>query len=298
MVLLPKHSPRPRDVDFELVKKIGRFVYRPMQRYFRPRVEGLDNVPDGRALLVSVHNGGVLPVDSFVLGSHLYRHFNYERPFHFLAHDILWNASPRGFSDALERIGAVQGNPVNAASVLEADRAMVVYPGGAWEVYRPFSQRHHIDWNGHMGYIRLAVKTRAPIVPVPSVGGHETLFVLTRGEWLGKLFGFDGKIRSVHGIPLAIGFPWGLQLPFPLHLPMPAQLDIKAMEPMELHNTAAGRALFRNHPKGDPELLAELHTMVQQKVQQGMNELAEGRVPLLGRMSGSPLGKLLGKLFG
>ena len=65
--------------------------------------------------------------------------------------------------------------------------------------------------------------------------------------------------HRLDGIPLAIGFPWGVQLPFPLHIPMPAQLDIKAMEPMELHNTAAGRALFRNHPKGDPALLAELH---------------------------------------
>ncbi len=286
MVLLPQHSPRPRDVDFELVKKVGRFVWGPLQTYFRPRVEGLDNVPDGRALIVSVHNGGVLPVDSFVLGSHLYRHFNYERPFHFLAHDILWNASPRRFSDTLERIGAVQGNPVSAAGVLEADRAMVVYPGGAWEVYRPFSQRHHIDWNGHMGYIRLAVKTRTPIVPVPSVGGHETLFVLTRGEFIVKGLGIEGFIRGVRGIPLAVGFPWGLQLPFPLHIPLPAQLHMKATEPMELHNLAAGRALFRNNPKGDPALLAELHHMVQQKVQQGMNELAQGRIPLLGKLFG------------
>ena len=282
MVLLPREIPRPRDVDFDLVKKIGESVRRPLDAYFRPRVEGLDNIPEGRALMVSVHNGGVLPVDSFVLGTKLYRHFHYKRPFHFLAHDILWNL-PRRVSDVLERIGAVQGNPVNAAAVLEADRAMVVYPGGAYEVYRPFSQRHHIDWNGHMGYIRLAVRTRSPVVPVPSVGGHETLFVISRGEWIVKLLGIEGFIRSVHGVPLAIGFPWGLQLPFPPHIPLPAQLHMKAMEPMELHNLPAGRALFRSSSKGDPELLARLHQMVQQKVQQGMDELADGRLPLLGK---------------
>lgn len=283
MVLLPRESPRPRDVDFDLVKKVGRQIQRPIDTYFRPRVEGLDNVPEGRALLVSVHNGGVLPVDSFVFGSYLYRHSNYERPFHFLAHDILWQG-PRWFSDRVERVGGVQGNPVNATAVLEADRALVVYPGGAWEVYRPYTQRNKIDWNGHMGYLRLAVRTRTPIVPVPAVGGHETLFVLTRGEFIVKLLGIKGFIRSVHGIPLAIGFPWGLQLPFPLHIPLPAQLHMKALEPMELHNLPAGRALFHHNPKGDPELLAQLHAMVQQKVQQGMDELAEGRIPLLGKL--------------
>lgn len=283
MVLLPRQSPRPRDIDFDLVRKIGQSIHRPMQAYFRPRVEGLDNVPEGRALLVSVHNGGILPVDSIVLGAHLYRHFAYERPFHFLAHDILWKLPPR-VSDVLERVGGVQGNHVNATAVLEADRAMVVYPGGAWDVYRPFSQRHHIDWNGHMGYIRLAVRTRTPIVPVPSVGGHETLFVLTRGEWIVKLLGIDGFIRGVRGVPLSIGFPWGLGLPIPPHIPLPAQIDIKAMEPMELHNTPEGRALFRGDPKGDPDLLARLHTMVQQKMQQGMDDLADGRIPLLGRL--------------
>jgi len=283
MVLLPRESPHPSDVDFDLVKKIGRAIRRPLQAYFRPRVEGLDKVPAGRALLVSVHNGGVLPVDSIVLGSELYRHFGYERPFHFLAHDILWRA-PRRITDALERVGVVQGNPVNAAAVLEADRAMVVYPGGAWEVYRPYAERHHIDWNGHMGYIRLAVRTRTPIVPVPSVGGHETLLVLTRGEWIVRLLGIEGFIRSVHGIPLAIGFPWGLQLPLPLHIPLPAQVHIKAMEPMELHNLPEGRALFRSDPKGDPEVLARLHHMVQQKVQQGMDDLADGRIPLIGKV--------------
>ncbi len=282
MVLLPKESPRPRDIDFDLVKKIGRTIHGPLRAYFRSRVEGLDNLPEGRALLVSVHNGGVIPADSLVLGSHLYRHFDYERPFHFLAHDILWWL-PRQVTDVIERVGAVQGNHVNATAVLEADRAMVVYPGGAWDVYRPFSQRHKIDWNGHMGYIRLAVRTRTPIVPVPSVGGHETLFVLSRGEWIVKLLGIQGFIRGVRGIPVSIAFPWGLVLPIPPHIPLPAQIDIQAMEPMELHNLPEGRALFRSNPKGDPDLLARLHAMVQQKMQQGIDALAQGRIPLLGK---------------
>ncbi len=282
MVLLPKKLPRPPDVDLDLVRRIGMALRRPMRAYFRPRVEGLERIPPGRALLVSVHNGGVLPVDSLVLGSYLYHHFGYERPFHFLAHDILWKM-PRMLHEALERVGVMRGDPTSAAAALHAERAMVVYPGGAWEVYRPFSQRHHIDWRSHTGYVRLAVRTRTPVVPVPSVGGHETLFVLSRGEWIVRLSGIEGFIRSVHGIPIAVGFPWGVQLPFPLHVPLPAQLHMRVGEPLELHNLPAGRALFARDPKGDPEHLAALHRMVQQKVQEGMDDLARGRIPLWGK---------------
>ncbi|MFH2008313.1 MAG: lysophospholipid acyltransferase family protein [bacterium] len=284
MVLLPKLSPRPRDVDFELIRKVGRFWHGPMKAYFRYQVDGFENVPDGRALLVSVHNGGILPVDSFILGSAFYRHFEYKRPLHYLGHDILWKLPSKGV-DLLERLGAVHGNHAHATAVLEDERALCVYPGGAWEVYRPFRHRNKIDWNGHVGYIRLAVKNRAPVVPVPSVGAHETFVVLTRGEFVMKLLPLDGILRGVHGIPFALGFPWGLSIgPFPLHIPLPAQISIRAMEPMELHNLPAGRALFRGNPKGDPDKLRELHRMVQQKVQQGMDELNVGRVPFLGRI--------------
>ena len=282
MVLLRKNSPRPRDVDFDLIRKVIGASHPIVSAYFRSRLEGLENLPAGRSLLVSTHSGGVFPVDSFILGAEFHLQTHFTRPLHYLGHDVLWKM-PTKWVDILERLGGVHGNPVSAAGVLEADRSLVVYPGGAWEVYRPFKDRNKVDWNGHMGYVRLAVKTRSPVVPMPSIGAHETLMVLTRGEWLLGPMGMRGKIKGLRGIPLALGFPFGLSLgPFPPHIPLPAQITIRALEPMELHNLPDGRALFRNNPRGDSDCLRRLHRMVQQNMQQGLDELAQGRIPVLG----------------
>lgn len=282
MVLLPKTPPLPRDVDFALCRRIERVIQPILKTYFRYRVEGFDRLPKGRLLLVSVHSGGIWPVDSLILGAEFLRHTEFQRPIHYLAHDILWRLPP-AFVDVIERIGVVQANPNGAAMLLEADRALAVYPGGTREVYRPFAERNKINWNGHMGYVRLAVRTRTPIVPVPSIGAHETLIVLTSGERMNRLVGLSRILRKVPVLPIALTFPWGVALPVPPHIPLPAQITLRAMEPLELHNLPDGRALFRRNPRGDPELMRRLHHLVQEKMQEGMDDLARDRVPFLGK---------------
>jgi 1-acyl-sn-glycerol-3-phosphate acyltransferase len=235
-------------------------------------------------MLVSMHNGGVTPVDSFILGVEYHRHFAYERPLHFLAHSILWKVPYLG--ELAERVGGVSTNPQAAQALLEAGRTVCVYPGGAYEVFRPFWKRHEVDWNGHMGYLRLAVKTRTPVVPIPSVGAHETLIVLARGQRLLRMVGLEGKIPGVSILPVGLAFPAGLTIAglFPPYLPLPAQVSLRVMEPLELHDLPAGRALFRRDPQGDPAHLAHLHRLVTQKMQQGVDSLSVGRIPFLGQV--------------
>ncbi len=288
MVLLPKTGPEPTvslpDVDYELIRKVSGAMRPWLQSYYRPRVQGIERIPEGRALLVGIHSGGCIPADAFALGRAFYEHFDFRRSLQFLAHNVLWTISPK-ITRILEGIGAVKASPATGRELLERERAVMVYPGGAYEVYRPWWERNRIDWNGHMGYARLAVRTRTPIVPVPSIGAHEQFISLSRGLSLNRLFGLHRWIKRLEIMPLIWSFPGGLSIAgvFPFgYIPFPAQVTVRCLEPLELYNTTAGRALFRRNPKGDPEHLHRLHRMVQQVMQREVDELGRDRIPVLG----------------
>ena len=70
---------------------------------------------------------------------------------------------------------------------LQAGAALLVYPGGDYEVHRPSWEGHRVDFGGRKGFIRLALEHDVPIVPVVSIGGQETALFLSRGERLAKL---------------------------------------------------------------------------------------------------------------
>ncbi|MDY0003978.1 MAG: lysophospholipid acyltransferase family protein [Polyangia bacterium] len=287
--------PKPPEVDYDLARKVARVVGPLLKAYFRTRVEGLENIPAGRSLLVGVHSGGIVPVDALALGAAFYEHFEYQRSLQFLAHQLLWRISPE-VTRIMEGIGGVEASPESGQALLEAERTVMVYPGGTYEVFRPFWERNRIDWNGHMGYVRLAVRTRTPIVPVPSVGAHEQFIGLTRGLALNRLVGLGKLLGRVEILPLLWTFPFGPTVAFlPPYLPLPAQVTVRCEEPMELHSTAAGRQVFRRNPKGDPEHLMTLHRMVQARMQAGLDGLARGRIPFLGRIPAlERLGRVLG----
>ena len=118
MVLLKKPLPAAPLPDKQLVRQVVESLAGPLKAYFRYHVDGLENIPEGRAMLVSMHNGGILPVDSFILGVEYHRHFEYERPLHFLAHSMIWEVPYLG--ELAERVGGVRTNPQAAQSLLEA----------------------------------------------------------------------------------------------------------------------------------------------------------------------------------
>src|SRR5947209_8465599 len=73
-----------------------------------------------------------------------------------------------------------------APAALAAGAAVLVYPGGDWEVHRPVWERNRVDLHGRRGFLRLALDTGAPIVPVVSAGGQETALFLSRGAGLAR----------------------------------------------------------------------------------------------------------------
>src|SRR5207248_5440375 len=89
----------------------------------------------------------------------------------------------------------VAATPANAQKALDSGAALLVYPGGDYEVHRPTWESRRVDFGGRKGYIRLALEKNVPIVPVVALGGQETALFLSRGERLARLLRLDRLFR-------------------------------------------------------------------------------------------------------
>jgi 1-acyl-sn-glycerol-3-phosphate acyltransferase len=200
--------------------------------YFRADVRGLQNIPEeGPVLLVGNHSGGNLTPDTHVFTLAFSTYFGVERRFHQLAHNLV--LSMPGLS-SLRRYGTVAATPENAALALEKGAALLVYPGGDYEVHRPSWESAKVDFGGRRGFIRLAQERDVPLVPVVAIGGQETALFLSRGEGLAKLLGLDRMFR-LKVLPISLALPWGLNVGDMLgHIPLPAKLTIQVLEPIDV----------------------------------------------------------------
>jgi len=148
--------------------------------YFRADVRSLDRIPaEGPVLLVGNHSGGNVPPDTFVFTLAFCSHFGVERPFYQLAHNLVVSAPPLGF---LRKFGTVAANRENARLTLDSGAALLIDPGGDYEVFRPSWERHKVDFGGRMGYVRLAREAGVPIVPVASVAARRARCSSTAGN--------------------------------------------------------------------------------------------------------------------
>jgi 1-acyl-sn-glycerol-3-phosphate acyltransferase len=200
--------------------------------WFRGEVRGLGNIPeDGPVLLVGNHSGGNVTPDTTVFTLAFNSYFGVERAFYQLAHNLV--LSMPGLS-MLRKFGTVAASPENAEKALEAGAALLVYPGGDYEVHRPSWKRNTVDFDGRKGFIRLALEQDVPIVPVVSIGGQETALFLSRGEGLARLLRLD-KLFRLKVLPISIAPPWGLNVGDMLgHIPLPAKITVEALPPIDL----------------------------------------------------------------
>lgn len=259
---VPKADLDQRDPDYIRDQLPGLWLLASV--YFRADVRGLDRIPPaGPVLLVGNHSGGNLPPDTFVFTLAFSSYFGVERPFYQLAHNLVVSMPGLG---SLRKFGTVAANRDNALLALQSGAALLVYPGGDYEVFRPSWERHRVDFGGRKGYVKLAREAGVQIVPIASVGGQEAALFLDRGQWLAKLLMVD-RIARLKSVPILLAPPWGLVISDMIpRLPLPAKIAIEVQEPITVD--------------GDDDAV---HEKVVASLQAGVDRLAaERRFPVIG----------------
>ena len=226
----------------------GKYIY----RYFRPVVKGTENIPSGRVLLIANHSGQ-LPYDGMVLGVSCLLDANPPR----IVRAMVERWVPRipFINELFARSGAVLGAPINCRNLLEADNAILVFPEGARGCGKTFGNRYKLVDFGR-GFMRLALQTNTPIVPISIVGAEESIPSFSQAKPLAEFLGAP-----------YVPIPYLLPLLGPLaYVPMPTRFHITFGEPMVFEGE------FDDEDEVIQEKVDQVRVRVQALVEQGLRE--------------------------
>jgi 1-acyl-sn-glycerol-3-phosphate acyltransferase len=230
-MLLPAAGDHLAERDPEMIRRSLPALAALWQTYFRADVRGMERIPaDGPVLLVGNHSGGTMIADTFIFTTRFYEHFGAHRRFHQLAHDLVLAMPGLGL---LRKYGTVGASHEHARRALRSGAAVLVYPGGDHETFRPSWESSEVDFDGRRGFVELAIDEGVPIVPVVSIGGQETALFITRGRRAVSLLRLDRLLR-LKVLPVALGPPFGVTvLDLPGRIPLPAKVTIQVLDPIE-----------------------------------------------------------------
>jgi 1-acyl-sn-glycerol-3-phosphate acyltransferase len=208
--------------------------------YFRTDVYGIENVPKGRVLLISNHSGQI-PIDAAIISAAFF--FNSNPPRMVRALVEKWTATLPFVSLFFNRVGQVVGVPENAKRLLEMGELLLAFPEGVRAIVKPYAKRYQLESFG-LGFMRLAIETNTPIVPVAVIGAEEQYFSLGNLKWAAKIL----------NIPV---FPVVPQLLIPGgQFPLPTKYRLYFGEPM----------YFQGGSDDDDAVVADKVWLVQQTI--------------------------------
>lgn len=204
------------------VARTRRFVRWFGRFWFRLELRG--QVPEVPCLLVGNHNFGLVAnPEIWILGSHV-------PGLKQLAHDLLFRVP--GVRALAKTFGAIPARHADALEALRGGHRVAVFPGGAWESFRPSRERDRVDFKGRSGFVRLAREAGVPIVPVVTAGGHDGWWVFTRGERIAQLL---PKSLRVDVFPIGFAAPLGFFVgPFVPPFPLPRRIISRVCAPIHV----------------------------------------------------------------
>jgi 1-acyl-sn-glycerol-3-phosphate acyltransferase len=245
--------------------------------YFRLETSGWARLPEETSLLIGVHSGGALTMDAWTFVFDWWRRFGTTRVLHPTAHDVLM-AAP-GLGDYFRQVGVIPASRQGVSAALSSGRDVIIWPGGDVDAMRNWRKRDQVVLAGRKGFVRQAIRSGVPIVPVASVGGHDTAFILSEGRWiangLDRISGLKRKLRGTR-MPIVLGIPFGLTIEtIPTHLPLPAKIRTELLDPIEVDDDP--------ERVNDREYVDSIYLEVQFALQDGMDRLArQRRFPIFG----------------
>jgi 1-acyl-sn-glycerol-3-phosphate acyltransferase len=239
------------DEDFaRTVEPLFDFLY---DRWWRVQVKGVQNVPGhGRALLAANH-AGILPWDATMMSLAVLREHPLPRYPRFLVLD--WAFELPWVSSVIRKVGGVVASPYNAIRLLEDDQLVAVFPEGVKGTGKAFSERYTLQRFGRGGFVELALRTGAPIVPVAVVGSEEIYPMLGRS-------GLAARLLRTPYFPLTPTFPWLGPLGV---VPLPSKWRIEFCEPIPTSQYGPDAA-------EDRTLVLELTEQVRATIQRAVYE--------------------------
>lgn len=278
-------------IDHDFAERIEPFLEGLYKYYFRCDITGWEHIPEHKALFVGNHNG-LLTFEVLMVFYAWWKKFGHTRRAFGLAHNVALN-NPF-FRWLIPRLGAIPAEPEIALEALNRDYSLLVYPGGEKESFRPFSERKKVDFYQRKGFIRLALKAKVPIVPIVSIGAHESYYILNRGEELAEKLGLKERFR-LHGMPITpsgIFFMWcmatGVFTFFPFLLapfalmsyftPLPAKMDFRILEPIDVVGLLDPKLTEEeNHQKIYDHVIKKMQSVL-------TREYAKRTIPVLGHL--------------
>jgi 1-acyl-sn-glycerol-3-phosphate acyltransferase len=191
--------------------------------WWRVQTEGVRNVPShGRGLIVSNHAGSMFPFDATMLGVAIQK----EHPLPRWTRPLVlnWAFDLPFLSFFMRKVGGVPASPFNAVRLLEQDELVMVFPEGVKGTGKPFRERYRLQRFGRGGFVEVALRTGAPIIPVAVVGSEEIYPMVGDSKVLARAIGAPFA-------PVTPTFPWLGPLGL---VPLPSRWRIEFCDPIDL----------------------------------------------------------------
>jgi 1-acyl-sn-glycerol-3-phosphate acyltransferase len=193
------------------------------EHWWRVEAEGVANVPaHGRALLVANHAGALFPFDATMMTMAIMKEHALPRWPRFMVLD--WAFVLPFLSSFMRRCGGIPASPQNATRLLEQDEVVMVFPEGVKGTGKPFRERYRLQRFGRGGFVEIALRTGAPIVPVAVVGSEENYPKIADSPALARAIGAPF-------VPITPTFPWLGALGL---VPLPSRWRIEFCDPIDL----------------------------------------------------------------
>lgn len=239
-------------------------LFGPLSRYFRTTIDHVERIPAGGALLVGNH--ATYGIDSFAMFPALFAATG--RPIRGLGDKILFGSAPT--RRLFHATGAVPGDRDVAMRLLEAGELCLCYPGGDKDSFKRWWQRHQLMWQGRTGYLRIALASGAPIVPIFGVGIDDAFPVVGQERLVfRRLLGsrrYDMPVLlSASGLGIASG---------PLNVPFPSRFHFEVAEPIVFDLSDAERQAVRRRDPAIEPLVQKLHAETFSRCQATLDGLA------------------------
>jgi 1-acyl-sn-glycerol-3-phosphate acyltransferase len=213
--------------------------------YFRTIVHGIERVPSSRVLLVANHSGQI-PLDGVIIAASMF--LDAEPPRIVRSMVEKWTQSMPFISTFFSRVGQVVGVPENARRLLELGEAILVFPEGVRGISKSFADRYKLSEFG-LGFMRLALETDTPIVPVALIGAEEQYVSLGNMDRVAKAL----RMPTFPLLPQLL-LPGG-------QLPLPTRYRLHFGEPMR----------FEGDPDDDDVVIEEKVARVKSTIQSMLN---------------------------